>query len=90
MTDSRVDVYAFPWAPNPEYDSFYASGQQIFDYFKRVTKQYNLDGNIQFDTKVVDSSWDEIINKWSIKIEYAGAVHDVEADILINASGFVK
>ena len=89
-TDTRADMYAFPWAPNPEYDSFYASGQQIWDYFKRTTKEYHLDKSIQFDTKVFDSHWDETLKKWMIKIEQDGAVHLVQADIFINASGPLK
>jgi cation diffusion facilitator CzcD-associated flavoprotein CzcO len=58
--------------------------------FKRTTEEYHLDENVQFDTKVLDSCWDERIKKWKIKIIQNKTVHDVEADVFINASGILK
>jgi cation diffusion facilitator CzcD-associated flavoprotein CzcO len=85
-----TDVYTFPWAPGPEYSIFCASGNEIWKYFKRNTEEYHLDENVGFDTKVLDSCWDESIKKWKIKIEQDKIVHDVEADVFINASGILK
>jgi hypothetical protein len=49
-----TDIYTFPWAPNPEYSTFYASGNEIWKYFKRTTEEYHLEENVRFDTKVLD------------------------------------
>lgn len=81
------NIYTFPLARNPYYPTFYASEEEIWNYFRRTTEEYHLYKNIPLDTKVLDSCWDESSKKWKITIEQEKMVREVEADVFINASG---
>lgn len=86
-----AEIYTFPFEPNPEWSSFYASGSEILEYIKRTVKKYDLDFCVQLNSAVTESVWDEASSKWKIQIQrYEGVTIEDEADVLINASGFLK
>lgn len=87
---TSVDIYTFSFEPNPDWTSFYAKGSEIQAYIKRTAQKYGLDKDVKFNSKVIESVWDEKAKKWKIKIEQDGAIIEDEADVLINGSGVLK
>jgi cation diffusion facilitator CzcD-associated flavoprotein CzcO len=85
-----LDVYVFPWEPNPDFDSFYATGPEIWNYIKKTTTKYHLDEHIKFKSRVIESIWDESTSKWHVKVERNGQIIQDEADVLVNGSGILK
>lgn len=85
-----LDIYTFSFEPNPDWTSFYAKGSEIQAYIKRTATKYGLDKDVKFNSKVIDSVWDEKTKKWKIKIERDGAIVKDEADVLVNGSGILK
>ena len=67
-----------------------APGHEILTYVKDTVAKFGLDEHIQFKTKVQETIWDEESGKWKITIEQDGKVKVDEADILVNAAGFLK
>ena len=67
--DVPAHIYAFPFDPNPEWTRFYASGAEILDYFKKTTKKWNLDRDLQLNTKVVGAKWHESEGMWEVDLE---------------------
>lgn len=57
---------------------------------KKTVKKYSLDDCVQLQTKVVQAAWDEPSSKWRLKISHSGQEKEVECDVLINGSGFLK
>lgn len=53
-------------------------------------KKYNLDKDVQFNSRVKETIWDDNAGKWLVRVDQAGTIKDDEADILVNASGFLK
>jgi cation diffusion facilitator CzcD-associated flavoprotein CzcO len=89
--DVPAHIYTFSWEPNPDWSQYYVGGEEIFQYMKRATEKYNLARDVVFNSKVIESIWDEERGKWEIKIEQPGGkVISDEADIFINASGILK
>lgn len=85
------EIYTFPFEPNPDWSSFYASGPEIFQYIKRTVKKYDLDYCVKLNSGVIESVWDNVSSTWKIKVQLAGGkTIDDEGDVLINASGFLK
>lgn len=80
-------LYCFLFEPNPDWSRFYAKGPEIQDYIKRTTKKYGLDERVQFNSKVLSATWNEVTAKWQVKVDQGGRLFDAEADILINGSG---
>ncbi|KAK7430518.1 hypothetical protein QQZ08_003037 [Neonectria magnoliae] len=88
--DVPAHTYTFPFEPNPDWTSFYASGLEIWEYIKRTTKKYNLDERVQLNSKVLSTIWDDQSGKWKVKVNQNGTIIDDEAEVLINGSGILN
>ncbi|KAH7168408.1 NADP-dependent oxidoreductase domain-containing protein, partial [Fusarium sp. MPI-SDFR-AT-0072] len=88
--DVPAHIYTFPFEPNPEWSSFYASGPEIWAYIKRTSDKYGLAENVRFQSKVTEAIWNEAAGKWNLKISQDGEEKEDECDILIDGSGFLK
>jgi cation diffusion facilitator CzcD-associated flavoprotein CzcO len=78
---------AFPFDPNPEWSHFYSSGGEIQEYIVRTTKKWNLDRDIQLNTRVVEAVWQHDKGQWKVTIEKNGKREAVFAHVLINGQG---
>jgi cation diffusion facilitator CzcD-associated flavoprotein CzcO len=78
---------AFPFDPNPDWPRFYSSGASIHDYIKRTTKKWNLDRDVQLNTKVISAYWQEEEGKWKVTVEHKGKQRVEYCDILISGQG---
>ncbi|KAK5400860.1 hypothetical protein LTR06_011171 [Exophiala xenobiotica] len=85
--DVPSHIYAFPFDPNPDWLRFYSSGPEIHDYMKRTVKKWNLDRDVQLNTRVLSAYWQEDSGKWKVTIEHDGVQRVEFADIVISAQG---
>lgn len=67
--DVPAHIYAFPFDPNPDWTRFYASGAEILEYFKKTVRKWNLDRDLQLNTKVVGAEWHESEGMWCVEVE---------------------
>ncbi|KAK5049533.1 hypothetical protein LTR84_004462 [Exophiala bonariae] len=84
---SHIYASAFPFAPNPDWDRFYASGPAIQTYIKQTVKDWNLDRDLYLDTRVVGAQWQETAGEWKVTVENEGQTRDEYCDILISGQG---
>ena len=80
--DVPAHAYTYSFEPNPEWSHRYARGPEIFTYFERVAKKYNLYENIRFNTELVKATY--VDAGWRLEAKNGDTVH---ADIVICASG---
>lgn len=85
-----LDIYVFPFEPNPNWTTFYANSPEIWQYMKDTAKKWDLERHMLFNSKVIDSIWDERSGKWRLKIDHEGDVIQDECDVLVNATGFLQ
>ena len=78
---------AFPFDPNPNWSRFYSSGAEIQEYITRTAKKWNLDRDVQLNTKVTSAQWQEEAGEWKITVERDGKSRDMYADILVSGQG---
>ncbi|ODV90440.1 hypothetical protein CANCADRAFT_44095 [Tortispora caseinolytica NRRL Y-17796] len=93
--DIPAHSYSFDFAPNPYWSKYYATGPEIYEYIKVVTKQYNLDRAVSFLSRVVSTTWDEKSSQWQLEIEVTqrdGSVKTIKdvCDILVDGSGVLN
>ncbi|OAG39283.1 hypothetical protein AYO21_06487 [Fonsecaea monophora] len=88
--DVAAHLYAFPFDPNPRWSRFYASGAEIFEYISRTVRKWNLDRDIQLNTKVVGAYWQEDTGTWKVVVEHNGVQREEYADILVSGQGFLN
>lgn len=80
--DTPAHSYAYSFAYNPNWSSYFAPGSEIRAYFEKVATDYNLHADIQFNTEVEACDW--IDGQWHVKLKNGKT--DV-GDVLIAASG---
>lgn len=85
--DVPSHIYAFPFDPNPDWSRFYSSGEEIQAYIQNTVKKWNLDRDLQLNTKVVGAHWDEVTGKWMLTVEHDGKQREDYCDVLISAQG---
>ncbi|KAF4986934.1 hypothetical protein FGRMN_10606 [Fusarium graminum] len=88
--DVPAHIYTFPFEPNPDWSTFYASGAEIWSYIKRTTEKYGLAEHVQFGTNVTHATWDDTLGKWSVDIQQGSEEKVDECDVLIDGSGFLN
>jgi cation diffusion facilitator CzcD-associated flavoprotein CzcO len=88
--DIPAHAYTFPFEPNPDWSHFYAPAPEIHSYIKRATDKWNLSKHVKFNHKIVSAHWDEERAKWKVRIDQNGNIIEDEAEILVNACGFLN
>jgi cation diffusion facilitator CzcD-associated flavoprotein CzcO len=88
--DVPSHIYAFPFDPSPDWDRFYSTGPQIQEYIVRTVKKWDLDRDVQFNTRVVGLYWQEELSQWKVTVEHDGKQHDEYADVVISGQGFLN
>ncbi|RKK68854.1 hypothetical protein BFJ69_g13280 [Fusarium oxysporum] len=90
--DVPAHIYTFPFEPNPSWSQFYASGPEIWRYIKKKSDKYKLHEPVILNSEVISSVWDDDTGKWRLEIQQAHSrdIVQEEADIVINATGFLS
>lgn len=82
--DIPAHLYAFSFAPNPDWSTHYPGQREIWLYLNRVVDQYDLRKNLVFGANVTSCRWDADAALWRVTTA-AGATY--EARVLIDAVG---
>ncbi|KIX10171.1 uncharacterized protein Z518_01252 [Rhinocladiella mackenziei CBS 650.93] len=90
MCDVPAHIYTFLDIPHPDWSHYYATGPEIHQYLKTVTKRYNLDRDVQLNSEVKSAIWDEESGTWKIQVLKETEVVDDWCDVLINGSGVLN
>lgn len=80
--DTPAHSYSYSFALNPEWSAFYAPGEEIRDYFERMTDRYDLAAHIRFNTEIAASEWRD--GQWHVTTK-AGDID--RAQVLVAATG---
>lgn len=57
---------------------------------KKVAKEYDLERNIKYNSKLIGAAWNEETARWRLQVKIDGQEIDDECDILVNAAGALK
>ncbi len=80
--DVPAHLYTYSFEPNPDWSSTFASGPEIYAYFERVAKKYNVIESIRFNEGI--PSCEFVDGKWKI---LTSTGREDEADVVIAATG---
>ncbi|KAK5052669.1 hypothetical protein LTR84_002534 [Exophiala bonariae] len=90
MCDVPAHIYTFIDIPNPEWSHYYATGPEIHQYLKRVTKDHKLDRDVQLNSEVKSAVWDEDSGTWKLQVLKGAELIDDWCDVLLNGSGVLN
>ena len=82
--DVPSHAYTYSFEPNPDWSSFFASGSEIYHYFKRVYHKYGVDACTRLNEGVISCVYRD--EKWLVKSTQGNTY---TADLLFSATGIL-
>lgn len=67
-----------------------APGAEIHKYIKDTAAKFGLEEPIQFNSIVRSAVWNDASGKWDISVSKDGKNIEDTADVVINATGFLR
>ena len=81
--DVPSHLYSLSFAPNPDWARTFSDGRQIWEYMRKVGTDMGIDAVTAFGEEVLDATWDEQRQHWSITT----TTLELTADAIIDGSG---
>jgi len=89
--DTPSHFYSFSFAQSPDWNEYHPRGADMRDYFLSVVDRFDLQKNIEFETRVLGCEWNEQSRRWRVNVQKgAEPVRVVEADAVLLAHGIVN
>ncbi|KAI9810465.1 MAG: hypothetical protein M1827_006241 [Pycnora praestabilis] len=88
--DVAAHIYTLVEIPNPDWNGVYATGPEIQQYLKKITKEHHLDRDIQLNSTLIEALWEEGSGTWKLTIKQGDSIIHDECDVFINASGVLN
>jgi len=82
--DIPAHMYTYSFEPNPEWSHRFARGDEIQDYFERVSRKYGLNSVIHFNEGVTSAHFED--GQWQVETSQNKRY---QADFLISATGIL-
>ncbi|KAK1238247.1 hypothetical protein MKX08_002826 [Trichoderma sp. CBMAI-0020] len=90
--DIPAIFYSFSFYQNPNWSSFFPSGEEILRYQQSVVEKFELIDKIQLNPDVEHCQWDDSKNEWEITVRHLvpgmGDLSAAERQRTANAQGF--
>lgn len=64
LTERAAHSYQYSYAPNPSWNSFYATGAEIHGYLKGVAEKFSANRFIKCNHAVQSCTWDDNASIW--------------------------
>jgi cation diffusion facilitator CzcD-associated flavoprotein CzcO len=64
--DIPSHLYSFSFALNPHWSRAYAPQPEIWDYLRRCARRYGILPHIQWNSEMLDATWNEVEQCWHI------------------------
>src|SRR5439155_4482926 len=81
--DIPSHLYSFSFAPNPGWSRFYARQPEIWDYLRRVARDFGVLPSIRFGHEVQGAAWDDGARRWRLQTSRG----PLSAQVLVGATG---
>ncbi|KAJ5951521.1 uncharacterized protein N7479_009934 [Penicillium vulpinum] len=88
--DVPAHAYTYPFEPNPDWSSFYATGPEIRRYFESFAEKYNLHPYIKTNSRILSATWVEEKGIYEIIIDRDGEIIHDWCHVFINGTGFLN
>jgi cation diffusion facilitator CzcD-associated flavoprotein CzcO len=90
--DLAAHAYQLSFESNPAWTEFFALGQEILDYWKRVVEKYDIRKLIRFSHECVEAKWIESTSKWLVTFQNLATGETIQdsADVFMTGIGILN
>ena len=71
--DVPSHLYSFSFAPNPEWTSTFSPRAEIWDYLRKVARDFGILPHIHFHAEMTEATWNEAAARWGLRRPLAGS-----------------
>lgn len=82
--DVAAHFYSYSFAPNSSWSQTYASGSELRNYFEKISDEFNVTPNINFNEEVTDATFDG--KRWQVT---TSKDRNIAADFVFSATGIL-
>ncbi|KIX09207.1 uncharacterized protein Z518_00286 [Rhinocladiella mackenziei CBS 650.93] len=61
--------YQYSWAKSPNWERYYSSSKQIYEYFRKVAEDYDVLKYARLNHRIVEAEWLESQGQWKVKVQ---------------------
>ena len=80
--------YSFSFRPNPDWTGYFSKGEEIETYLEDSAANFGIVEQIQFNTEVVNASYDEGESCWRVELRLPDGSSELRtANVLVSAVG---
>lgn len=90
--DVPSHVYQLTFAPNTDWSEYYAKGEEIQQYYARVTEEYGVKPNLRLSHEVLSARWNSETHQWELQIRnlVTATTFQDTADFFVSVPGRVN
>ena len=86
--DNSNHMYSYSFAQKLDWPYFYSTSGVLKEYLGDCAEAFGVKGKIQYNTEVVDATWNEDEATWQVRVKKAGgAMETLTANAFITATG---
>lgn len=85
--DTNNFTYTYSFSRARKWTNYYSTQPEVLEYLKQVARRHGVDEFVELDAQVLQCSWSEEDQDWTLSIEKNGAVSHARFDIVISALG---
>lgn len=90
--DIPAHSYSYTWVGNPNWSKVYVGAEEIWDFYRKLAREYGVYEKTKFRHKVVGAEWDDDASVWRVSVENldTGEIFQDQAEVLFNSGGILK
>lgn len=90
--DVTSQVYQLTFAPNLDWSEYYSKGEEIQQYYARLTEEYGVKPHLRLRHEVLSARWNDQSYQWEFEIKDLanGQIIRDTADFFVSAPGRVN
>ncbi len=85
--DTPNHYYSYSFNRNPNWSGYFSKRDELFAYFDNCADEFDVRGNIRFNTEVRRAAYDNKTNKWTVDIQTGDDAEQISANVVISAVG---
>jgi len=89
--DTPNHFYSYSFRVNPDWDHYFATGDEIIDYIRTCYREMDISGHMRFEEEVVAAIWDKNAHRWNVTVRRKdGSEYSIAGNAVVSATGLLN
>jgi len=89
--DTPNHFYSYSFRVKPDWDHYFARGDEILDYIRTCYREMDVAGHMRFEEEVVSAVWDKDGHRWDVTVRRKdGSEYQIRANAVVTAVGLLN